>query len=134
MLFFPCCGQKFFKMVKDEKNLTEIIDFKNYLEEVNAMDDFKQNKVISSSTDSTINKFLIKYNIIDIHILKCNKYKFSSPDNHFTECGNIVELTSGIPLINTQHSLIFDYSEIKLKLKDGIKDSKHKIADRIYVF
>lgn len=133
-LFFSCSGQKFIKTVKNKKNLQEIVDFKGYLLKENIMEDFKESKIVGNVYDSRVKRFLTKYNITAIHIQTCNKYNYVTPESHFTNCGNLIELYFGIPLTTSEHVLIFDYSKEDLILKEGLSEKKYKISDKIFVF
>jgi hypothetical protein len=135
ILLNSCKSQNFVKKIKDDKNKLEIVAFKNYLQRINIMNDFKTNIKYYPENDTIIKKFIQKYNIRIIDIVPCsNKNHKVQPYDHFQNCGNIIELGYGIPLISTEHSLIFDYSEDGLKLKDEIDEKKVKIADRIFIF
>jgi len=100
------------------------------------MNDFEVYSINQYPKNDTIIKYFIeKYNIQTIYIEPCfDKNRASQPYDHFQNCGNIIELSYGIPLISTEHSLIFDYSEEGLKLKEGIDEKKVKTAERIFVF
>lgn len=87
------------------------------------MTDFKLN----SPNDSIIKQFFQKYDIRAMYIEPCK-------NDYFKNYGNKISLSfNNAYLIESNHSLIFDYSDDELLLKDGVPE-KHKIADRIFVF
>ncbi|SHE85875.1 hypothetical protein SAMN05444377_101455 [Flavobacterium fontis] len=136
ILLSSCKSQNFVKKIKDNKNKSEIVAFKDYLQRINIMNDFKEYSINNyPNNDTIIKKFIQKYNIQTIYVKPClNKNKTSQPYDHFQNCGNIIELRYGIPIISTEHSIIFDYSEDGLKLKEHINEKKHKIADGVFLF
>lgn len=128
------CSGGFVKKIEKQDNQDEIVAFKHYLLKENIMDDFKEYKILYSQNDSVIKQFFLKYDIKAIYIEPCNKEHFTpQPHDHFKNCGNKISLSFNNTYIEPNHSLIFDYSDEELQLKDEV-GKKHKIADRIFVF
>lgn len=118
--------------MSEQQNLNEITEFKEYLNSINFMDDFKEDSTIRNFTDPRVKEFTKKYQINSIRVWTCKPYPYAY--DHFTKCGNMLILSNrNVPIAQDNHSLIFDYSENGLELKEGISN-KHKIAERIFVF
>lgn len=131
-LINTCSSGKFESSMTKQQNLNEIKEFKEHLKLINFMDDFKEDATIRNFTDARVKEFVKKYRINSIQVWTCKPYPYAY--DHFTECGNMLILSNvNVPLVQDNHSIIFDYSEDGLEMKEGTS-TKHKISERIFVF
>lgn len=136
LLLLSCGSSSFVATVKNTTNTSEISAFKQYLLQINAMNDFKEYSIDNyPKNDPIIRAFFKKYKIQTFVIKPCNSAdRTVYPYGHFENCGPVIELRYGLPMVTKEHLLLFDYSAEGLRVKNKNIDRKNKVADRIYVF
>ena len=141
LMLLSSCGTGFVMRARNDRNAKELIAFKEYLDSINVMDDFKDTKFIHySDADPVMKAFFEKYHVRYMAVTPCRSCKcppgpLSGPiDGPFIKGGNYIELFyAKVPVLGDNHSIYFDYSEEGLVLKEGWP-RRGKVADRIFVF
>lgn len=136
LLLSSCGSSSFVSSVMNKANTSEIITFKNYLQQINVMNDFKEYRNNNyPKNDTVIRAFFKKYKIQTLVVKPCVPGERTVyPYGHFENCGPVIELRYGLEMITQEHLLLLDYSSEGLRVKNKNIDRKNKVADRIYVF